>query len=63
MYKSIKSFVMTNGMQSDFFESHVGLRQGENVSPILFELLLNDMETFFTEQKWNTLKFIDETIH
>ena len=64
MYKSIKSFVMTNGMQSDFFfESHVGLRQGENVSPILFALLLNDMEFFFTEQKWNTLKFIDETIH
>ena len=46
-----------------FFESHVGLRQGENVSPILFALLLNDMEIFFTEQKWNTLKFIDETIH
>ena len=43
-----------------FFESHVGLRQGENVSPILFALLLNDMETFFTEQKWNTLKFIDK---
>ena len=33
MYKSIKSFVMTNGMQSEFFESHIGLRQGANVSP------------------------------
>ena len=25
MYKSIKSCVMVNGMQSEFFESHVGL--------------------------------------
>ena len=60
MYKSIKSCVMANGMQSEFFESHVGLRQGENLSPLLFALFLNDMETFFTEQKWNTLKFIDK---
>ena len=51
---------MANGMQSEFFESHVGLRQGENLSPLLFALFLNDMETFFTEQKWNTLKFIDK---
>ena len=36
MYKSIKSCVMANGMQSEFFESHVGLRQGENLSPLLF---------------------------
>ena len=42
MYKSIKSCVMANGMQSEFFESHVGLRQGENLSPLLFALILND---------------------
>ena len=42
------------------FESHVGLSKGENISPLLFALFLNDMETFFTEQKWNTLKFIDK---
>ena len=60
MYKSIKSCVMANGMQSEFFESHVGLRQGEHLSPLLFALFLNDMETFVTEQKWNTLKFIDK---
>ena len=60
MYKSIKSCVMANGMQSEFFESHVGVRQGENLSPLLFALFLNDMETFFTDQRWNTLKFIDK---
>ena len=60
MYKSIKSCVMANGIQSELFESHVGLRQGEHLSPLLFALLLNDMDIFFTEQKCNTLKLIDK---
>ena len=59
-YKSIKSCVMNNGVQSEFFDSHVGLRQGENLSPLLFALFLNDMVTFFPSQKWNTLKFIEK---
>ena len=51
---------MANGMQSEYFESHVGLKQGENVSPLLFALFLTYMITFFTEQKWNTLTLIDK---
>ena len=47
-------------IQSELFESHVGLRQGENSSPLLFALFHNDMETFFTDEKWNSLKFIDK---
>ena len=42
VYKSIKSCVMNNGVQSEFFDSHVGLRQGEHLSPLLFALFLND---------------------
>ena len=60
MYKSIKSCVMNNSVQSELFESHVGLRQGEHLSPLLFALFLNDLETFFPVQKWNTLKCIDK---
>ena len=60
MYKSIKSCVMNNGVQSECFDSHVGLRQGKHFSPLLFALFLSDMETFFPEQKWNTLKFIEK---
>jgi len=60
MYKSIKSCVMNNGVQSEYFGSHVGLRQGENLSPLLFVLFLNDMETLFPSQTWNTLKFIEK---
>ena len=51
---------MANGIQSELVESHVGLRQGEQLSPLFFAVFLNDMETFFTEQKLNTLKFIDK---
>ena len=60
MHKSIKSCVMNNGVQSVFFYSHVGLRQGDNSSPLLFAIFLNDMETFFPAQKWNTLTFIEK---
>ena len=39
MYKSIKSCVLdSRKVQSQHFESHIGLRQGENLSPILFAL-------------------------
>ena len=51
---------MANGMHSEFFESHVGLRQRENLSQILLALFLNDMETCFTDHKWKALKFIDK---
>ena len=60
MYKSIKSCVMDSGIQSDFFASHVGVRQGENLSPLLFALFLIDLDTFFTKQKWDTLDYIDK---
>ena len=40
-----KSCVMNNGVQAELFDSHIGLRQEENVSPLLFALFLNDIET------------------
>ena len=46
MYKSIKSCGMSNVMQSEFFESHVGLSQGENLSPTLFVLFLKTWKHF-----------------
>ena len=59
MYKSIKSCVMDSGIVR-FFVSHVGVRQGENLSPLLFALFLNVLDTFFTKQKWDTLDYIDK---
>jgi hypothetical protein len=37
---------MVNGMASEFFNSYSGVRQGENLSPVLFSLYVNDLEQF-----------------
>ena len=49
IYKNIKSCVLVNGNRTDFFISNVlGVRQGANLSPLLFHLFLkNDLEDFF----------------
>ena len=44
MYKDIKSCVSSMGNDSAFFSSLSGVRQGENLSPVLFSLYLNDLE-------------------
>ena len=46
MYKGIKSCISFNGNQSSFFPCLRGVRQGENLSPVLFALFLNDLESF-----------------
>ena len=44
MYQGIKSSVSVRDENSFFFECDCGVRQGENLSPILFALYLNDLE-------------------
>ena len=39
---------MDSGELSDFFRSYCGVRQGENLSPVLFSLFLNDLDDFLT---------------
>ena len=46
MYMGIKSSISLNGENSTFFACDCGVRQGENLSPILFSLYLNDLEAY-----------------
>lgn len=47
MYKNIKSRIKTSYGTSAFFSCNVGVRQGENLSPFLFSIYLNDLEQYF----------------
>jgi hypothetical protein len=57
MYQKAKSCVIDNSRnQSEFFACNVGVRQGENLSPFLFAIYLNDMEEYFIENGCSNLK-------
>ncbi len=49
MYADIKSCVSLNNSFSPFFKSVCGVRQGENLSPILFALYMNDLDTYLRQ--------------
>jgi hypothetical protein len=46
MYQNIKSCVMTEEGCSEFFTVSTGVRQGENLSPLLFAIYVNDLESY-----------------
>ena len=46
LYNGAKSCVRYNNQLSDYFTCNVGVRQGENLSPLLFSIFLNDLEAF-----------------
>lgn len=46
MYEDIKSYVSVNSQISNLFACSTGVRQGENLSPVLFSLYLNDIESY-----------------
>ena len=48
IYDNAKSCVKAGGNISMFFSSMAGVRQGENLSPILFSLFLNDLVHFMS---------------
>ncbi|KAK3096812.1 hypothetical protein FSP39_003531 [Pinctada imbricata] len=59
MYKDIKSCVRKNSECSEFFPCMTGVRQGENLSPFLFTIFLNDIEEFLTHQGMTGLEIIE----
>jgi hypothetical protein len=45
MYSQAKSCVRSNNQVSDLFHSQIGVRQGDNLSPLLFSIYINDLES------------------
>ena len=50
MYSNLKSCVVNNSQRSEFFSCNIGVRQGENLSPLLFALYLNGFELFIRDR-------------
>uniref|UniRef100_A0ABM0MA50 RNA-directed DNA polymerase from mobile element jockey-like n=1 Tax=Saccoglossus kowalevskii TaxID=10224 RepID=A0ABM0MA50_SACKO len=61
MYNQAKSCVIDGSDTSDFFNCNVGVRQGENLSPLLFAIYLNDFE-YFISKHYNGLKYMASEI-
>ena len=45
IYKSVKSSVKVNGHLTGYFESYMGVKQGEPLSPLMFIFFLNDISS------------------
>ena len=46
MYSDAKSCIVHNNKKSDMFVCEIGVRQGENLPPLLFSIYLNDLQDF-----------------
>ena len=60
MYENIKSCVFSGNMKSKYSTSDTGVRQGENLSPLLFALYINDLETYLLSKGNNHIDFKDD---
>ena len=57
LYQDIKSCVVFSGKQPAFFQIYTGLSQGENLSPVLFRLFLNDLEEHLDSHYCSNVNF------
>ena len=58
LYQNTKACVKLNNRISSSFNCNIGVRQGDNLSPLLFSLFINDFETFLSD-KYNGLRGLD----
>ena len=63
MYKNAKSKVKINGnILAGYFMCNIGVRQGEDLSPVLFALFLNDLQAYIARD-YGGLKMVDELVN
>ena len=58
MYNGIKSCVRYKNDESGYFPCLVGVRQGENLSPFLFSIFLNDLDDYFRDLNGSPLRLV-----
>lgn len=62
LYSGIKSCVFHNSCKSESFISLRGVRQGENLSPLLFSLFVNDLEDYFSASGCKPISVADSDV-
>ena len=60
MYNNIKACVVKNGEKSNYFSILSGVRQGEILSPLLFNIFVNDLEHYMLSQGCKLVDFNDD---
>ena len=63
MYENTKSCVMLNQELSETFLFNVGVRQGENLSPLLFAYYVNDIEESLINKDCKYINFSDDLVN
>jgi retron-type reverse transcriptase len=61
MYKQTKSCVKIENKLTHFFESRLGVKQGDNLSPNLFKIFINSLPDYL-EKTNNTISIEDKSI-
>ena len=66
MYTVVKSCIRYHSCRSRFFNSHVGLKQGDPSSPVLFMMFINDIVQHinddFNELRLFILLYADDAV-
>jgi hypothetical protein len=62
LYENAKACVRLGCNSSSFFNSNVGVRQGVNLSPVLFSLFLSDL-TEFLSHSYDGLSNVYNAVH
>ena len=65
LYSQAKSCVNVSGKNSEYFSCNVGVRQGENLSPLLFPLYLADLSEFISRscEGLEKIQEMDQLVH
>ena len=59
MYSNTKAYIKYNGLKSNQFITNIGIKQGCNVSCLIFAIYLNDLETTMKERSCKGITITD----
>ena len=59
MYQNIKTCIKKEDEVSGFFNCEMGVKQGENLSPLLFSIYLNDLEDYLRDNNIDSLEKVE----